>query len=179
MVKRLDLYGKLTGSDDRRVILWDCATRTSKLSYPSGHVDNIFQAKFMPFTDDRKIVTVSADAQILLTYGQAGRMSIRARRPNHIGARRPNVNSGEETESHWGGEAESHWVEEAAGRPNVDSGEEVECRFGRGGRVSIRARRPSVDSGGAECRFGRVLIRARANVDSGEVPNVDSGEVEC
>ncbi|XP_016465615.1 uncharacterized protein LOC107788450 [Nicotiana tabacum] len=86
MVKRLDLYGKLTGhegcvntidfnatgdvlvsgSDDRRVILWDWATRTSKLSYPSGHMDNIFQAKFMPFADDRKIVTASADGQVRL-----------------------------------------------------------------------------------------------------------------
>ncbi|XP_049379384.1 uncharacterized protein LOC125844166 isoform X2 [Solanum stenotomum] len=86
MVKRLDLYGKLTGhegcvntidfnatgdvlvsgSDDRRVILWDWATSTSKFSYPSGHMDNIFQTKFMPFTDDRKIITASADGQVRL-----------------------------------------------------------------------------------------------------------------
>ncbi|KAJ8551827.1 hypothetical protein K7X08_028270 [Anisodus acutangulus] len=86
MVKRLDLYGKLTGhegcvntidfnatgdvlvsgSDDRRVILWDWATATSKFSYPSGHMDNIFQAHFMPFTDDCKIITASADGQVRL-----------------------------------------------------------------------------------------------------------------
>ncbi|KAK4358773.1 hypothetical protein RND71_021002 [Anisodus tanguticus] len=86
MVKRLDLYGKLTGhegcvntidfnatgdvlvsgSDDRRVILWDWATATSKFSYPSGHMDNIFQANFMPFTDDCKIITASADGQVRL-----------------------------------------------------------------------------------------------------------------
>ncbi|MCD7463955.1 hypothetical protein HAX54_051767 [Datura stramonium] len=85
-VKRLDLYGKLighegcvntidfnatgnvlvSGSDDRRVILWDWATATSKFSYPSGHMDNIFQTKFMPFTDDRKIITASADGQVRL-----------------------------------------------------------------------------------------------------------------
>ncbi|XP_016478178.2 uncharacterized protein LOC107799567 [Nicotiana tabacum] len=85
-VKRLDLYGKLnghggcvntidfnatgdvlaSGSDDRRVILWDWATRKSKLSYQSGHMDNIFQAKFMPFTDDRRIVTAAADGQVRL-----------------------------------------------------------------------------------------------------------------
>ncbi|XP_031123351.1 DDB1- and CUL4-associated factor 8 [Ipomoea triloba] len=86
VVKQLDLYGKLnghqgcvntinfnstgdilvSGSDDKQVILWDWATKTSKLSYPSGHLDNIFQAKFMPFTDDRKIVTASADGQVRL-----------------------------------------------------------------------------------------------------------------
>ncbi|CAN4101753.1 unnamed protein product [Withania somnifera] len=85
-VKRLDLYGKLnghegcvntidfnaagnvlvSGSDDRRVMLWDWATRKSKLSYPSGHMDNIFQAKFMPFADDRKVVTAAADGQVRL-----------------------------------------------------------------------------------------------------------------
>lgn len=85
-VKRLDLYGKLnghegcvntidfnatgdvlvSGSDDTRVILWDWATRKSKLSYSSGHIDNIFQAKFMPFTDDRKLVTAAADGQVRL-----------------------------------------------------------------------------------------------------------------
>ncbi|KAK4717847.1 hypothetical protein R3W88_016185 [Solanum pinnatisectum] len=85
-VKRLDLYGKLnghegcvntidfnatgdvlvSGSDDRRVILWDWATRKSKLSYSSGHMDNIFQARFMPFTDDRKVVTAAADGQVRL-----------------------------------------------------------------------------------------------------------------
>ncbi|KAG5598846.1 hypothetical protein H5410_030216 [Solanum commersonii] len=85
-VKRLDLYGKLnghegcvntidfnatgdvlvSGSDDRRVILWDWATRKSKLSYSSGHMDNIFQARFMPFTDDQKVVTAAADGQVRL-----------------------------------------------------------------------------------------------------------------
>lgn len=84
-MKRLDLYGKLnghegcvntidfnatgdvlvSGSDDRRVILWDWATRKSKLSYSSGHMDNIFQARFIPFTDDRKVVTAAADGQVM------------------------------------------------------------------------------------------------------------------
>lgn len=88
VVKQLDSYGKLnghqgcvntinfnstgdilvSGSDDKQVILWDWATKTSKLSYPSGHLDNIFQAKFMPFTDDRKIVTASADGQVILGW---------------------------------------------------------------------------------------------------------------
>ncbi|XP_010253513.1 PREDICTED: DDB1- and CUL4-associated factor 8-like isoform X1 [Nelumbo nucifera] len=86
LVKRIDLYGKLdghegcvnavefnstgdflvSGSDDTEVILWNWATRTKKLSYPSGHIDNIFQTRIMPFTDDRKIVTSAGDGQIRL-----------------------------------------------------------------------------------------------------------------
>ncbi|XP_023754037.1 uncharacterized protein LOC111902439 isoform X4 [Lactuca sativa] len=30
----------------------------------AGHVDNIFQARIMPFTDDRTIVTSAADGQV-------------------------------------------------------------------------------------------------------------------
>ncbi|XP_060668218.1 uncharacterized protein LOC107411284 [Ziziphus jujuba] len=86
LVERLDLYGKLnghkgcvntvefnstgellvSGSDDKQVILWDWATKTRRLLYPSGHYDNIFQARIMPFTDDRKIVTSAADGQVRL-----------------------------------------------------------------------------------------------------------------
>lgn len=32
----------------------------------SGYIDNIFQAKFMPFTDDQKVVTAAADGQVRL-----------------------------------------------------------------------------------------------------------------
>ncbi|KAI7738297.1 hypothetical protein M8C21_015125 [Ambrosia artemisiifolia] len=83
LVKRIDLAGKLvghegcvntiefnyygdhlvSGSDDRRVMFWNVATRSLVLSYASGHVDNIFQARIMPFTDDRTIVTSAADGQ--------------------------------------------------------------------------------------------------------------------
>ncbi|KAL4592225.1 hypothetical protein LXL04_005213 [Taraxacum kok-saghyz] len=86
LVKRIDLAGKLkghegcvntiefnhsgdhlvSGSDDRRVMIWNVATKSLVLSYPSGHVDNIFQAKIMPFTDDRTIVTSAADGQVRL-----------------------------------------------------------------------------------------------------------------
>uniref|UniRef100_A0A1J3G5E7 DDB1-and CUL4-associated factor 8 n=1 Tax=Noccaea caerulescens TaxID=107243 RepID=A0A1J3G5E7_NOCCA len=56
----------LSGSDDRQVILWnwESASSTVKLSFDSGHRDNIFQAKFMPFSDDRSIVTSAADGQV-------------------------------------------------------------------------------------------------------------------
>lgn len=82
----MDLYGKLnghqgcvntiefnssgdllvSGSDDKQIIFWDWAAQKLKFVYPSGHLDNIFQARIMPFTDDRKIVTSSADCQVSL-----------------------------------------------------------------------------------------------------------------
>lgn len=86
LVKRIGLDGKLnghegcvntiefnhcgdhlvSGSDDRRVMFWNVATKSLVLSYASGHVDNIFQARIMPFTDDRTIVTSAADGQVRL-----------------------------------------------------------------------------------------------------------------
>ncbi|TYI49497.1 hypothetical protein E1A91_D12G038800v1 [Gossypium mustelinum] len=84
LVLRLDIYKKLekhrgcvntvsfnadgnilvSGSDDRRVILWDWETGNAKLVFQSGHVNNVFQAKFMPYTDDRCLVTCAADGQV-------------------------------------------------------------------------------------------------------------------
>ncbi|KAK9280058.1 hypothetical protein L1049_013743 [Liquidambar formosana] len=86
LVECIGLYGKLSGhagcvntvefnstgdllvsgSDDRQVIFWDWTNKTKKFSYPSGHLDNIFQTRIMPFTDDRKIVTSSGDGQVRL-----------------------------------------------------------------------------------------------------------------
>ncbi|KAJ9178184.1 hypothetical protein P3X46_010089 [Hevea brasiliensis] len=86
VVKQIDLYGELighegcvnavefnstgdllvSGSDDTQVMFWDWATKSRKLSFPSGHSDNIFQTRIMPFTDDRRIVTSSADGQVRL-----------------------------------------------------------------------------------------------------------------
>lgn len=86
LVERIDLYGKLighegcvntvefnsagdhlvSGSDDRQIKFWEWSTKTLKFSYPSGHLDNVFQARIMPFTDDRKIVTSSADGKVRL-----------------------------------------------------------------------------------------------------------------
>ncbi|XP_044488047.1 DDB1- and CUL4-associated factor 8-like [Mangifera indica] len=84
LVCRLDIYKKLvkhqgcvntvsfnadgdilvSGSDDRRVILWDWVTGHVKLSFDSGHYNNVFQARIMSFADDRSIVTCAADGQI-------------------------------------------------------------------------------------------------------------------
>ncbi|XP_052177374.1 uncharacterized protein LOC127791499 [Diospyros lotus] len=86
LVKKIDFYGKLnghegcvntiqfnsfgdilvSGSDDQQVMFWNWETKQLKFSYDSGHSDNIFQVKIMPFTDDRKIVTSSADGQVRL-----------------------------------------------------------------------------------------------------------------
>ena len=86
LVKQINLYGKLSGhegcvndadfnsagdllvsgSDDKQVIFWNWETKTKQLSYPSGHLDNIFQTRIIPFTDDRKIVTSSSDGQVNL-----------------------------------------------------------------------------------------------------------------
>ncbi|KAK9002568.1 hypothetical protein V6N11_025239 [Hibiscus sabdariffa] len=86
VVEKLDLYGKLnghegcvntvefnstgdtlvSGSDDKHVMFWNWASKTKTFSYASGHFDNIFQAKFMPLTDDKRIVTSAADGQVRL-----------------------------------------------------------------------------------------------------------------
>lgn len=84
LVKRLDEYGKLrghkgcvntvhfnptgdllvSGSDDKTVIIWNWAAKSKNTSFSSGHLDNVFQARIMPFTDDRTIVTSAADGQV-------------------------------------------------------------------------------------------------------------------
>lgn len=56
----------VSGSDDMRVILWNWETGQVKLSFHSDHNNNVFQAKIMPFTDDRSIVTCAADGQVFL-----------------------------------------------------------------------------------------------------------------
>ncbi|XP_072982926.1 uncharacterized protein [Typha latifolia] len=84
LARRMNLYGKLhghkgcvntvyfnpggdllvSGSDDRDIIIWNWEAKTKKLSYPSGHLENVFQARIMPFTDDRTIISSAADGQV-------------------------------------------------------------------------------------------------------------------
>lgn len=54
----------VSGSDDRQVMFWNWASKTKLLAYPSGHSDNIFQTKIMPFTDDSRIVTSAGDGHV-------------------------------------------------------------------------------------------------------------------
>ncbi|XP_047310953.1 DDB1- and CUL4-associated factor 8 [Impatiens glandulifera] len=62
----------VSGSDDRKVILWDWETGKVNLSFHSGHLNNVFQAKFMPYSDDRSIVTCAADGQVRHSLIQEG-----------------------------------------------------------------------------------------------------------
>eukprot|EP00249_Psilotum_nudum_P020129 c27576_g2_i2 orf=312-848(+) len=84
LIQRLELYTKLeghdgcvntvhfnpsgelllSGSDDREIIFWDWAAKLKKFSYNSGHESNVFQAKMMPFSDDRSVVSCAADGQV-------------------------------------------------------------------------------------------------------------------
>jgi len=84
LVKNLSLYAKLeghegcvnavefnstgdilvSGSDDRQVMFWNWESKTKLFDYHSGHEDNIFQTKIMPFTDDSRVVTSAGDGQV-------------------------------------------------------------------------------------------------------------------
>lgn len=57
----------ISGSDDRMVMLWDWDTGSVKLEFHSGHDANVFQARFMPCTDDRTLVTCAADGEVGLS----------------------------------------------------------------------------------------------------------------
>ncbi|PKU85675.1 hypothetical protein MA16_Dca003416 [Dendrobium catenatum] len=50
------------------VMLWDWETGLAKLSFHSGHSNNVFQAKFMPYTDERTMVTCAADGEVHLFH---------------------------------------------------------------------------------------------------------------
>ncbi|XP_010918155.1 uncharacterized protein [Elaeis guineensis] len=54
----------VSGSDDRMVILWNWDAGLVKLCFHSGHSNNVFQAKFMPYMEDRIIVTCAADGEV-------------------------------------------------------------------------------------------------------------------
>ncbi|WOK92865.1 DDB1- and CUL4-associated factor 8 [Canna indica] len=54
----------ISGSDDRMIILWDWEVGTARMSFDSGHKNNVFQARFMPYTGDRTVVTSAADGEV-------------------------------------------------------------------------------------------------------------------
>ncbi|PWA89679.1 WD40 repeat-containing protein [Artemisia annua] len=45
-------------------LLWDWETGSVKLAFDSGHDSNVYQAKIVPETDERSIVTCAADGQV-------------------------------------------------------------------------------------------------------------------
>ena len=54
----------VSGSDDRQIVLWDWFAKKELLSYCSGHESNVFQARVMPFSNDRSVVSCAADGQV-------------------------------------------------------------------------------------------------------------------
>ncbi|KAL5230596.1 hypothetical protein ABZP36_029372 [Zizania latifolia] len=62
----------ISGSDDQMVMLWNWDTGAVKLQFHSGHSDNVFQARFMPYTNDQTIVTCAADGEVRLAKIEDG-----------------------------------------------------------------------------------------------------------
>ncbi|CAL1300479.1 unnamed protein product [Larinioides sclopetarius] len=56
----------VSGSDDLHVIIWDWTISEPVLEYRSGHQANVFQAKFMPLSNDSFIVTCARDGAVRL-----------------------------------------------------------------------------------------------------------------
>ncbi|KAI7698081.1 hypothetical protein SSS_06033 [Sarcoptes scabiei] len=57
----------LSGSDDLHLSITDAFTGDIKTNIRTGHTNNIFSAKFLPNTDDTKIVSCSGDGVIIHT----------------------------------------------------------------------------------------------------------------
>ena len=53
-----------SGSDDLKIAVWDWQSGKKKFHYESGHTANVFQAKFMPNTNDSIMVTCARDGQV-------------------------------------------------------------------------------------------------------------------
>ncbi|CAL5050203.1 unnamed protein product [Urochloa decumbens] len=54
----------LSGADDRTVVLWNWLEAAPTFSFHSGHSNNVLHAQFMPFSDDRSIVSCAADGEV-------------------------------------------------------------------------------------------------------------------
>jgi WD repeat-containing protein 42A len=55
----------VSGSDDLKLVLWDWERGTSQASLDTDHVANIFQAKFLPGTNDLHLVSAARDGLII------------------------------------------------------------------------------------------------------------------
>ncbi|XP_019851127.1 PREDICTED: DDB1- and CUL4-associated factor 8-like isoform X1 [Amphimedon queenslandica] len=53
-----------SGSDDLHIILWDWEKGTQLANFESKHMSNVFQAKFMPLTNESVLVSASRDGQV-------------------------------------------------------------------------------------------------------------------
>ncbi|CAI5509759.1 unnamed protein product [Closterium sp. Naga37s-1] len=54
----------LSGSDDWSIVLWDWARALQRLRWRSGHENNVFQARALPHTGNRTVVSCAADGQV-------------------------------------------------------------------------------------------------------------------
>ena len=57
----------LSGSDDQNLIVTDAFTQKVLTKVHSGHRENIFSAKFLPETNDRRVVSCSGDGVVFHT----------------------------------------------------------------------------------------------------------------
>ncbi|GIL52116.1 hypothetical protein Vafri_8049 [Volvox africanus] len=62
----------VSGSDDQNVILWDWRQGVRRLRFEPGHTNNIFQARFLPGTYDKSLISCAADGQVRVSYLQEG-----------------------------------------------------------------------------------------------------------
>lgn len=53
-----------TGSDDKRIIVWDWARNKTNYVFKSGHTENIFQTKFVDSIGCLDIISASRDGQV-------------------------------------------------------------------------------------------------------------------
>lgn len=58
----------LSGADDRTVVLWNWVEAVPTFSFHSGHNNNVLHAQFMPFSDDRSIVTCAVDGEVCMHH---------------------------------------------------------------------------------------------------------------
>ncbi|GIL83639.1 hypothetical protein Vretimale_10439 [Volvox reticuliferus] len=62
----------VSGSDDQNVFLWDWRRGVRRLRFEPGHNNNIFQARFLPGTHDKSLITCAADGQVRVSYLREG-----------------------------------------------------------------------------------------------------------
>ena len=58
-------------SFDGRIGLWDWQFGHTKLSFHPGHIHYVLQAKTMPFSNGRSIVTCAFDGQVCVFFSSA------------------------------------------------------------------------------------------------------------
>jgi len=62
----------ISGSDDRHIVIGDWQTGSVIHRWHSGHHNNVFQAKVMPFSNECTIVSCAADGQVRVSELQEG-----------------------------------------------------------------------------------------------------------